>query len=117
MHGVLHINAENAEQNQLFKNLPPRKDFYKVVVAAGENSQLTGDILVDIVNLADPNYPTNISTDLNSSLDLNLSQIEFDYAGRIGQNIEIKLTILTDELLLLPADQSNIRMAINDLEY
>ena len=34
--GIIHLYSENEQQNSIFKALPPREDFYTVVVRSKE---------------------------------------------------------------------------------
>ena len=69
-------------------------NFYKVSVAG---PTMQSEIFVNIHNLLDPDYPTNISTSGDDqSLENYLTQIEFEPIGHIGKTIEIKLTVFTD---------------------
>ena len=60
MPGVVHFSALKEDSNVIFKALPPRKNYYRIVFGS---TTLSTEVLVDILNLKDPDYPMNISTD------------------------------------------------------
>ena len=118
MPGVIHCASENEQSNSIFKALPPRKNYYKIVVTNSADSSLSGDIFFDILNLNDPAYPIDISTEGDRAIiEKDLSQIKFNPISRIGDPIEIKMTLYTDELLRLAADPSEISIAIYDFDW
>lgn len=47
--------------NETFKALPPRLNYYKIVVVSSDDV-VAGEIPFDIHNLKDANYPDNIAT-------------------------------------------------------
>ena len=72
--GVVHFIAESEQSNLVFKALPPRSDFYKVVTDSSQKELDNATIFVDILNLSDADYPSNISTDGDdTTLELGLS--------------------------------------------
>ena len=116
MPGVIHFQSGSEDENTIFKALPPRLDYYRVVF--GGSPDLSDEVYVNILNLKDKEYPMNICTDGDEQkIEDSLSQVIFDPVGRIGEPIEVRLTLYTDELLRLPVDPSAISVGIYDLDW
>ena len=77
MPGVIHCAADSEQSNLNFKALPPRKNYYKIVVTdSADFIGIMSEIYFDILNLNDPAYPIDISTEGDSkSIEKDLSQI------------------------------------------
>ena len=71
-----------------------------------------------MLNLKDSDYPMNISTSGDDqNTEKAMSQIKFDPTGRIGEPIEVFITLYTDELLRLAADPDAISIQIYDFDW
>lgn len=118
MPGVVHFSSESEEQNLKFKTFPSRTNFYTVVIESSVKELDNGTIYVDILYMSDPDYPSNVSTEGDdSTLELGLSQVIYPFFAQVGSAIDIEVVLLSDELLRVPAEASEISASIYDIQW